>query len=624
DDENGSLSAEEAYENRAAFQIFPYESIQIPREGVMWLLFSVRNESSDTHWILENAMKIELMELFLQQQGSWQAKQKSGNQIPYSNRVVNTRNPAFQLQLERGESRDILIRLYDYQSASVRLELIEEESFWEDYSRETLFLGLAFGFFAALIIYNSIIYLFDRDRAYLFYSLLKSGYRKDGRVYLSGSVKLDFDAYDVHAGVNTIYYSIDGAPFKKFDQPIDLNQEKEYTIRFYAIDNVGNAEETNKEVIFIDKSNPQTSIKIEGDRHENVVSGRSTILIESEEEGSGVKGVFYRINENEIKPYKYPLKTSWFNEGEYTLSFYGIDHVGNKEDWNTFTFYVDKTPPVIVEEIMGNTFMANGVQYSSGRSKFKITTMDNKAGVKTIHYKVGAGEEHVYEGPFYLKGNSGNLNVKTWAFDNVNNKSEGGSSNQKRGASYVDLAGPVLSHNFVGAFSRDRDTIFIAPKTKIKLVAADKESGTDRITYKINDGGEVQYEEAFTVDQSGLHTIFFTGFDKVGNSNHKDFFFVVDDVSPRIHVNFSVEPIGSKTALSKKIDVYPNHLQLFLSATDDLAGLKHIVYKINDGKISTYGSAIDVFESGRDYKVFIKATDKLGNIAEENIEFSIN
>jgi len=175
-DDEGKLSAEQAYEGRAEFQTFSRESIQIPRDGVMWLLFSVRNARSDTHWILENAMKIELMELFLQQQGSWQAKQKSGNQIPYSNRVVNTRNPSFQLKLEPGKSRDILIRLYDYQSASVRLELIEEETFWEDYSRRTLLIGLAFGFFAALIIYNFIIYLFDRDRAYLFYSLYMAAF----------------------------------------------------------------------------------------------------------------------------------------------------------------------------------------------------------------------------------------------------------------------------------------------------------------------------------------------------------------------------------------------------------------------------------------------------------------
>jgi len=175
-DEKGTLSAEESYEGRTAFQTLPHESIQIPREGVMWLLFSVRNESSDTHWILENAMKIELMELFLRQHGGWQSIQKSGNHIPYSNREVNTRNPAFQLQLKPGESQNILIRLYDYQSASVRLVLFEEESFWEDYSRRTLLIGLAFGFFAALIISTFIIYLFNHDWVYLFYSLYMAAF----------------------------------------------------------------------------------------------------------------------------------------------------------------------------------------------------------------------------------------------------------------------------------------------------------------------------------------------------------------------------------------------------------------------------------------------------------------
>lgn len=175
-DEDGTLSAQRAYKQRAAFKRLPHESIQIPRDGVMWLHFSVHNESSAPRWIIENAMKIELMELFVHEQGSWRATQRSGNQIPYSEREMNTRNPVFLLPLEHGENRDILIRLYDYQSASVRLELIEEEYFWEDYSRRTLLLGLAFGFFAALIIYNFIIYLFNRDRAYLFYSMYMTAF----------------------------------------------------------------------------------------------------------------------------------------------------------------------------------------------------------------------------------------------------------------------------------------------------------------------------------------------------------------------------------------------------------------------------------------------------------------
>lgn len=452
----------------------------------------------------------------------------------------------------------------------------------------------------------------------------KKGFLESGKRYFSGDFTLDFTAHDAMSGVSTIYYSIDEASFKKFESAIELSQEKEYRIQFYSIDNVGNAEETQTETIVIDKTKPKSSVTVKGDRHENVVSARSTILFETAEESSGVKGLYYRVGDGQVKSYKYPIQTSWFKEGEHSISYYAIDNVNNKEEWNTFTFFVDRTPPVIVEEILGNTFVANGVEYSSGRSKFKITTLDNKAGMKSIHYKVGNGEEQEYTNPFYLQGNSGNLKITTWAYDNVNNKAVGGRSDQRGGVSYVDLAGPTLSYKFAGPFFKDRDTVFISANTKIKLIATDSESGLDKITYSLNESAEVEYANLIALSEQGLQKISFLGYDKVGNSNKSDFFFVVDNTAPRVNINFSVEPIGSKTALDKKIDVYPDHLQVFLSATDDLSGLNNIYYKIDKGSFRKYVAPLKSFIGGRDYKMTIKAEDKLGNISQKDIELSIN
>ncbi len=449
-------------------------------------------------------------------------------------------------------------------------------------------------------------------------------YKKNKKLYFGEDFELDFTVYEALSGNNATYYSIDGAAFKKFSQPVKLTQEKEYKIKYYSIDNVGNAEETKHAIIVIDKTKPSTSIEIKGDRADNVVSGRSEIHIVSKEEGSGVMNTYYRVNGKKAKIYKYPIKTSWFSEGDHKVSYFSEDHVGNKEEWDTFSFFVDKTPPVIVEEIMGNKFMANGVEYSSGRSKFKITTMDNKAGVKSVHYKVGNGEEKVYESPFYLKGSSGRLSIQTWAYDKVNNKAVGGKSNQRSGASYVDLAGPVLGYNFKGKFFKDRDTIFISQNTKIELHAKDSESGLDIINYSVDGKEQKQYEAPFQVAEQGLHKVNYTGYDKVGNTNQTEFFFVVDNSAPRINIDFSVEPIGTKTALEEKFNVYPKHLQVFISATDNLVGLSNIWYKINDGKKYPYNSAISKFAGGRDYKISVEVKDKLGNSSEKDYKFSIN
>jgi len=175
-DADRSLSAEEAYNLRNSFASLPQETVQIPREGVMWLYFRVQNSSSRMNWIIENAMNVELMELFRYTDGEWRQLDGTGNLVPFSDRKLKTRTPAFELHVRKNETAELLIRLYDYQSASVRLDLIELKAFRADYQRKTFLLGLAFGFFAALIIYNFIIYLFNRDHAYLFYSLYMAAF----------------------------------------------------------------------------------------------------------------------------------------------------------------------------------------------------------------------------------------------------------------------------------------------------------------------------------------------------------------------------------------------------------------------------------------------------------------
>ena len=175
-DADSSLSAEEAYNLQNSFANFPAESVQIPRDGVMWLFLRLRNNSPSPNWIIENAMNVELMQLFRYSEGQWRPLDETGNMIAFSERKLQTRAPAFELELREHESAPLLIRLYDYQSASVRLKLTELETFRVDYQRGTFLLGLAFGFFAALIIYNFIMFLFNRDLSFLFYSLYMAAF----------------------------------------------------------------------------------------------------------------------------------------------------------------------------------------------------------------------------------------------------------------------------------------------------------------------------------------------------------------------------------------------------------------------------------------------------------------
>lgn len=175
-DAHSEFSASEVYQMRNEFSRFTGGSVQIPRDGVMWFLLRLENITGKEYWILQNAMNVELMELFARKNNQWTLVQKSGNLVPFRDRTLYTRLPAFEVRIPSGEEKTLLIRLFDYQSSSVQLSIADAGNFSRTRDRKTFLLGLAFGFFAALIIYNLFVFVFTGDRTYLFYSLYMTAF----------------------------------------------------------------------------------------------------------------------------------------------------------------------------------------------------------------------------------------------------------------------------------------------------------------------------------------------------------------------------------------------------------------------------------------------------------------
>ncbi|MFW6356170.1 MAG: sensor domain-containing diguanylate cyclase [Spirochaetota bacterium] len=170
-DEYGNLSASGADSRRDEFQPLVADSIQLPRTGALWLSLSLSNPTANESWIIENTSNVEVMDLFVQEDGSWRKTHRSGNAIPFEEKTVQSRRPAVRLSIPEGGARDVLLRVTDYQSASIQLRVGSEPGFWADYRNETLVLGVVFGFFAALIVYNAIIFCVNRNKTYLVYAL---------------------------------------------------------------------------------------------------------------------------------------------------------------------------------------------------------------------------------------------------------------------------------------------------------------------------------------------------------------------------------------------------------------------------------------------------------------------
>lgn len=447
-------------------------------------------------------------------------------------------------------------------------------------------------------------------------------YKKDDKLHCKGNIELTLKARDEVSGVAAIFYSIDAAPFKEYSQSIKLNQQKEYTIKFYAVDNVGNAENVQTKIIIVDMTIPKTSLKIEGDSYENIVSGRSYIVLEAKDEND-LEGIYYSIDDGPVKHYKYKINTAYLNQGEHKLTYYAVDKVKNQESQKVYDFYVDKTPPVIVEELVGNTMIISGKEYSSGRTKLKLTTFDNKAGVKEIFYSINNGEYQKYDEPFYLSSNSGNIVLRTYAIDNVNNKSSASDQASRSTIPYIDLTGPTVRYSFRGPYFVIQDTVFINKNTQIILSGRDTEAGINKIEYNIDNLGTKVYDVPFSIENEGAHKIVLTGYDNVENTSINTLNLIVDNTGPKIYHRFSTHPLQNRTNGDTAITVYPKHVVLFLSSFDNVVGYDRMYYQINQLSERIYGGEIKNFAKGKSYNIKVRALDKLGNQTSEEILFSI-
>lgn len=467
-------------------------------------------------------------------------------------------------------------------------------------------------------------------------------FQKNGKLYFGQNLKMSVVSKDEMSGLQFVYQSIDRVDFSEEINNIKLDREKEYFVQYYAVDNVGNEEPTQQKTFTIDLTAPQTNYIVKGDQIDNVISPRSIVSLKAVDELSGVNRISYKLNEDDdLKNYSSPLNFASLGDGEHTLHFQATDNVKNKEELNTFSFYLDKMPPIITADILGDRYVVQGKTFFSGRTKLQLEAMDNKAGVKEIYYAVDGTNYQKYEKPFYIPNRPGHHVVNYYAIDNVNNK---GSGKYERTVTsmFMDLTGPRLSFNYSGEKFGMNNSIYISPRTKVVLSAQDPESGVQNIDYQIDNTTTETYQKPFSIESEGTHNVTFVGLDNVNNTNEKTFELIVDATAPTIFTHYSLQPIaeevrilataanpantqngGTQNQQNTNLAVYPKHLTIFLGATDNMVGTDKIFYSINGGTEQLYQTPLNNFPVGKPVKLRIKAVDKLGNVATTEEEFVI-
>lgn len=104
----------------------------------------------------------------------------AGDQVADSEKYISSRNPVFPIHLLPDSLNTIILRVSTTSALILPMNLMEETYYHEQEEKSQAFYGVLFGFMLVMAIYNSVIWLFLRERTfafYVFYVLLALGYQ---------------------------------------------------------------------------------------------------------------------------------------------------------------------------------------------------------------------------------------------------------------------------------------------------------------------------------------------------------------------------------------------------------------------------------------------------------------
>ena len=166
-----------------------------------------------------------------------------------------------------------------------------------------------------------------------------------GKVFISTQASVVLSGWDRSSGVGSIEYNLDGRGFNTYARPLKFEQAGSHTIAYRSIDNVGNIEAEKSIKLGVDASPPVTRALTP----RTVSRETLAISLNATDPDSGVSSTYYRINRGSDKPGDYIAGTELIIEvpddnsadGNYTVQYYSVDHVGNVEKVQELKIKID-------------------------------------------------------------------------------------------------------------------------------------------------------------------------------------------------------------------------------------------------------------------------------------------
>lgn len=378
---------------------------------------------------------------------------------------------------------------------------------------------------------------------------------------------LEFTATDDKAGVETTYYSVNGAPFKE-GATAAITEGGVNTIEFYSVDGAGNTEAVKTAEVNIDLSAPETMSNVDGEWHQEFA-----VQLTATDDKSAVAKTFYSINGSEFaEGSSFTVDQDGINE----ISFYSVNKAGGTEEVKTAEVKIDRSAPV-TESNESADWLKEAV--------VELTATDDKSGVDKTFYSVNGS---VFVGGSTVVITEAGVNeVSYYSIDKVGNKEE-----VKTIQVNIDGIAPETVSNADSEWHKE---------FMVELTATDEHSGVATTFYSVN-GSEFVEGTSFAVTEEGVNTISYYSVDKAGNIEEaKTAEVKIDRTAPETLSNIEDKWLQGEFGVE-------------LTATDGHSGVAKTFYSV-DGSEFTEGTNFSVSEEGV-HEIAFYSTDAAGNKEE--------
>jgi hypothetical protein len=405
------------------------------------------------------------------------------------------------------------------------------------------------------------------------------------------SIAIEIRGNDMVSGIDSIMYQLDGAIWTNYYSSVEVSQQGEHSISFYAIDHAGNQAEPVNLTFRIDSVLPTARCNVTGEQGQNGwFVGALSVNLTGLDDLSGITALMYRLDGTSWSEYSGDILIE--TEGQHTLEYFAIDLAGNNGTIESTILKLDGTAPVSAWHLTG--ILGQDGWYVSTVSVNATGQDGNGSGIALFEYRLDGGSWENYSEAIPVQS-EGVHSMECRAIDVAGNVETAQVIDFM-----IDTIAPESSVSIDGSIG---ELGWYTTSVAIAIAADDGTSGISHTYMRVNEGEWILGNTSQFSD--GVYHIEFYSTDVAGNSGPIGNVTVMSDLEAPLTTSHAMGTLSEN-------GWFTSNVSLALAANDDVSGVDSIFYRLDGGDWIAYVGSI-AFDKEGSSLIEYRSLDIAGN-----------